>query len=246
MSTFTAQHAERIAEKLRDDLNHDLRSIAGNDGDIAGFHWSRRKVAELSDAEIAAYLSGLRAMAMNFADWLEHSGAIEYERQRDGMSDQAVIRRHGATCSRIDHDIAGAEGECLHRRHPERHAFAGRLRKFNEVIARIRQFRVELAAAYHAGCIWRERWSLKGASDFAYQWQMSGHAEIRQWLSKLEYSTHGLDEQQREAWQRTNAELYSLNRECDRVRHAYSEQLRRESDATFGRFAAPAGERSAA
>ncbi len=245
-STFTAAHAEALAEKLRHDLDYDLRAIARNDGHVSGFHWSRRAVGEMTDAEVIAYLAGIRCLAMNFTDWLESSGAIEYERGKDGMSDLYPVRKHNATCDAVDEDIAGAEGECFHRRHPERHAFAGRLRKFNEQIARIRQFRVDLATAYHAGCVSREEYSLKAASDVAFGWQMGQHSELRQWLSKLEFSRHGLDEEQRLAWSRTQGELRALSRECDRVRHCYGDQLRRESDAAFKRIAAPFAERSAA
>lgn len=234
-ATFTPAHAERIAEKLRDDLNHELDAIASNEGHVSAWGWSRRAVAEMTETEVSAYLAGVRAGAMNIADWLENAGAIEYERGKDGWSDQYPIRKHGATCSVVDEDIAGAEGECFHRRHPQKHAFAGRLRKFNENLARIRQFRVDLAAVYHAGLLSREKWSLKDASDFACQWAIGPLRELRDWLSKLEHSSKGLDDEQRAAWHRVKAELHASDRAAMRVRNAYTDQLHRESDRAFSR-----------
>lgn len=235
---FTVAHAERIAEKLRDDLDHDLDAIASNDGHVSVYGWGRRPVAELTDAEVSAFLCGLRSLAMAFGDWLGESGVIEYERHSDGRSDLYPIRKHAATCEQIDEDIAGAEGECFHRRRPEKHAFPGRLRKYNETIARIRQFRVDLAAEYTAGLLSREKYSLQAASDRSHSWASTSHYEISRWLSKQEHSTAGLTEEQRAAWHRTKAELHALERVCKRVRDAYSKQIRQESDTAFRRAVA--------
>jgi hypothetical protein len=231
---FTAGHAELIAEQLRDYLNHDLDAIARNEGHIYVFDRGRRAIADLTDGEVSAYLAGVRSLAMGFADWLESSGEMDYALLENGWNDLYPIRKHEATCSMLDEDIAGAEGECLHRRHPEKKAFAGRLRKFNEQIARIRQFRVNLAAAYSEGLGSHKERSLTDASDLAYQWECTCYAEFREWILKLDtYSAK--DDEQFAALERTKAKLNAASRAAKRVRNAYSEQLRQESDRALER-----------
>jgi SpoVK/Ycf46/Vps4 family AAA+-type ATPase len=239
---FTLGHLERMAEQFTDFLEDDLHSIARNRGRISGHGYAEHRLIEqASDEEIACHLFGLRSLATSLADWLEGTMPASFEGHEDPFKDaHAALRRHGFTYDQLDALFAGVHGECLHRRHPQKPAFPGRLRKLNETIARIRAFRVALNDAEH---------SSDAAADLGYTWHTSGaHEQVFKLLLKLEWAD--LDDAQRAAWKRCKLEERALGSLITAVRERAYQRRQREYQAREQKFreslAKPSGERSAA
>ena len=228
MSLFTQAHIKSMAAKLSESLGDKLDDIAQNRGalKVGGV---RRDVAELSDGEISGVLAGLYEIASSFADWMESSMAMD-----DDESRRELVRAD-VTYAQIESEIDGAAGESFFRRHPEKHAFAGRLRKMNETVRTIREFRSKLRDLDRAALSTEAK---KTASDFAYSWYEDGAtSEIERMLAKVKWKV-GLSDDEREAMTVATRELESLKRLITRVRDSYSTRLKEECDRTFERRAA--------
>lgn len=228
MSLFTQAHIKSMAAKLSESLGDKLDEIAENRGmlKVGGV---RRDVAELTDGEIAGVLAGLYEIASSFADWLESSLAVDDDEAR-----RELVRAE-VTYQQIESEIAGAAGESFFRRHSEKHAFAGRLRKMNETVRTIRQFRMKLRDLDRVALSTEAK---KTASDFAFTWFEGGtYSEIERLLLTLKWKV-GLGDDERDAMTVANRELESLKRLITRVRKVYSDRLKEECDRAFGRRAA--------
>lgn len=229
---FEPSHIESIAELTVERVAVDLEAIASNSGKLSGIRWERREIAGMTDAEISAYLMGLRSLATSFADWLEgylsERSAIDEENQEVAR----ILSRVGATCKRIDSEIAGAEGECFQRRHAGKRIFSGRFRKLNETISEIRAFRVRVQdfALSHRGT--------KESCELARSWIESGSRQsVFKYLLKLEYTP--ITHEERAAAERTKMEHDALDHLLNNIRKAYIATLDRKS--TPYRIEQPAG-----
>jgi len=228
-SRWNVEHIERLAERLAENLAWDLEQIADNRGRLTGIAWSEIRVEEMSDVEIASFLRGFRAFAMAQADWLLETIAPSLP---DGDDEAAakVIRHHCVTPDQIDQEIAGAEGECLHRRHPKKHVFSGRLRKLNETIARIRDFRVRVSDEDS------KNYGSDAARNLAQTWYSGpsgAFSEVCDFIRKLDFTR--LDEEQRAARARVKMEHEALQRLIARVREAAHQRVKRETERLFAR-----------
>lgn len=213
-SRFDVSHVERIADELRDRLNSQISYIAENQGQVSYGH-DRCQIQDLSDEEVIAYARGLYSAASNLADWLEHGWD-------DGGERSQAVRMKGASCAQIEAAILGAVGECLHRRNPERKAFAGRLRKFNAAISAIRSARVKIND-FPVGS--------QEASDLGYAWLMDDGQKINLWLIEMDYQPK--DAEQLAALERCRREMRALEEFIRHVRDYAHECRMREIERQY-------------